>query len=197
MKKSFKKSNSGRSAGISLRRFRSVFFRLCLAAILLAVLLLTPACSCKGGIASLFATPEPAAEGHSCTLLIECTKILENMDDFDTDKLDVLPEDGIILAKCVVNFNEGDSVYDLLVRETRSRGIHMEASYTPVYESAYIKGIHNLYELDCGEGSGWTFSVNGVFPNYGCSKYKISDGDVIEWHYTCDYGRDVGATVTE
>lgn len=31
-----------------------------------------------------------------------------------------------------------------------------------------------------------------IFPNYGCSKYEVSDGDVIEWRYTCDLGKDVG-----
>ncbi len=128
-----------------------------------------------------------------CTLYIECTKIIENIDDLDPDKLEVLPENGVILEKCECAFSDGETVYDVLTRETRSRGIHMESSYTPVYDSAYVEGINNLYEFDCGQGSGWTYCVNGVFPNYGCSSYKLSDGDAVEWHYTCDYGMDVGA----
>lgn len=72
----------------------------------------------------------------------------------------------------------------------------MESSYTPVFNSAYIEGINNLYEFDCGEGSGWVYSVNGVYPNYGCSNYKVQPGDSIEWHYTCNFGKDVGAEVT-
>ena len=40
--------------------------------------------------------------------------------------------------------------------------------------------------------SGWMYSVNSWFPNYGCSQYEVSDGDMIEWRYTCDLGRDVG-----
>ena len=36
------------------------------------------------------------------------------------------------------------------------------------------------------------YKVNGVFPNYGCSKYTLKNGDVVEWVYTCDLGRDVG-----
>ena len=165
-------SGGARSA---VRRALAVFMLVCLTALLL------PACAKPHG-----------AGGLSCTLLIECSKILENIGDLDPDKLEVLPDDGVILAKCTVSFTEGESVYDVLVRETRARKIHMEASYTPVYESAYIEGINNLYEFDCGEGSGWTYSVNGVFPNYGASGYKLKDGDAIEWHYTCDYGRDVG-----
>ena len=163
---------------------------LLLAAVFCAAMLFS---ACAAPAANGGATPAPEGSGHSCTLLIECAKIRENIDDLDPEKLELLPDDDMIIAKCTVSFTDGESVYDLLVRETKARKIHMEASYTPVYDSAYIEGIGNLYEFDCGEGSGWTYSVNGVFPNYGCSKYLIHDGDAIEWHYTCDYGRDVGA----
>ena len=83
-------------------------------------------------------------------------------------------------------------MFDVLKRVTRQRRIHMEFSFTPLYNSAYIKGIHNLYEFDCGNLSGWMYKVNGWFPNYGCSRYSLKQGDVIEWVYTCDLGRDVG-----
>lgn len=63
---------------------------------------------------------------------------------------------------------------------------------TPVFNSAYIEGIANIYELDCGELSGWMYSVNGSFPNYGCSKYTLTNNDKIEWVYTCNLGIDVG-----
>lgn len=68
----------------------------------------------------------------------------------------------------------------------------MEYRDTPIYNSAYIEGIHNLYEFDCGELSGWMYSVDGWFPNYGCSRYQLKDGEVIKWVYTCDLGYDVG-----
>lgn len=66
------------------------------------------------------------------------------------------------------------------------------ATNTPIYNSAYIEGIGNLYEFDCGELSGWMYKVNGWFPNYGCSRYRLKSGDRVEWVYTCDLGRDVG-----
>jgi hypothetical protein len=71
----------------------------------------------------------------------------------------------------------------------------MEFSMTPIYNSNYIEGINNLYEFDAGELSGWMYKVNGWFPNYGSSRYVLKDGDVIEWVYTCDLGRDVGGYV--
>ena len=36
------------------------------------------------------------------------------------------------------------------------------------------------------------YQVNDWFPNYGCSRYQLQDGDVIHWVYTCDLGYDVG-----
>ena len=63
-----------------------------------------------------------------------------------------------------------------------------------MYDSYYIEGINHLYEFDCGEQSGWMYKVNEWFPNYGCSSYELSDGDVIVWCYTCKgLGTDVGA----
>lgn len=92
----------------------------------------------------------PSAEnGQTCTMLIECGTILQNIEMLDPDKLSVLPSDGIILKKTSVSFNDGETVFDILCRETRNRQIHMESSYTPVFNSAYIEGINNLYEFDC------------------------------------------------
>ena len=68
--------------------------------------------------------------------------------------------------------------------------IHMEFRNTPIYDSAYIIGINNLYEFDVGELSGWMYNVNGWFPNYGASRYQLKEGDVVEWLY--NLGIDVG-----
>lgn len=133
-----------------------------------------------------------AAKKLTCTISIECSTILKNMADFNADKMSVLPSDGIIMAKRTVTFSEGESVFDILLRETKASKIHMEYEMTPIYNSNYIEGINNLYEFDCGELSGWMYCVNGWYPNYGCSRYQVKDGDVIEWHYTCDLGEDLG-----
>lgn len=133
------------------------------------------------------AKEEPSEYEFTCTVTVECLSIFDHMDELDPDKLEVLPENGYIIERTEVGFNEGESVYDVLRRITRERGINMEASYTPVYDSSYIEGINNIYEFDCGPMSGWTYSVNGTYPQYGCSGYKLQDGDDIIWHYTCEY----------
>lgn len=129
---------------------------------------------------------------YTCTFSIECSTILNHLDDLKTDKLECVPRDGVILPPTTVTFYEGESVFDVLQRVCRENGIHMESSWTPIYNSAYIEGIANLYEFDCGSLSGWMYRVNGWYPNYGCSRYQLAQGDVVEWRYTCDLGNDVG-----
>ena len=114
------------------------------------------------------------------------------MDALDSAKTDLIPTDGWILLPTSVTFYEGESVFNVLQRTCKQQKIHMEFEDTPIYNSAYIEGIHNLYEFDAGELSGWMYSVNDWFPNYGCSRYVLRDGDEICWVYTCNLGQDVG-----
>ena len=132
------------------------------------------------------------SKSYTCTFSIECSTILNNLDMLDPDKLEMVPSGGVILSKTTVTFYEGESVFDVLQRICQQYGIHMEAEWTPIYNSAYVEGIHNLYEFDCGALSGWMYKVNGWYPNYGSSRYQLKDGDVVEWRYTCDLGNDVG-----
>ena len=144
--------------------------------------------------------PEPVAPQDAqitektltCTISISCATILDHMDWLDANKAELVPEDGWLLEPMQVTFYEGESVFHVLRRTCKQQKLHMEFEETPIYNSAYIEGIGNLYEFDCGDLSGWNYRVNGWFPNYGCSQYQLRDGDVIEWLYTCDLGRDVG-----
>ncbi|MEC0268593.1 DUF4430 domain-containing protein [Paenibacillus anseongense] len=130
----------------------------------------------------------------TATLSVTCLTILDNIKLLDKEKVELVPKDGVILPATKVTFYEGESVFNVLQRELKKHKIHMEFVNTPIYNSAYIEGINNLYEFDVGELSGWMFKVNGWFPNYGSSRYQLKEGDVIEWVYTCDLGRDVGDT---
>ena len=135
---------------------------------------------------------EVSDEEFHCTISISCAMILNNLDKCNKDKVELVPEVGWLLEPTEVVFYGGESVFNVLQRTCRQKKIHMEFSNTPIYNSAYIEGIGNLYERDVGELSGWMYSVNGWFPNYGCGRYALKDGDVIQWVYTCDLGADVG-----
>lgn len=128
----------------------------------------------------------------TCTISVRCDTILDNMERLDAEKRALIPEDGIVFAEKTVSFYEGESVFNLLLREMKRNRIHMEFENTPIYKSSYIEGIANIYEFDCGELSGWMYKVNGYFPNYGCSGHLLKAGDKVEWIYTCNLGVDIG-----
>lgn len=99
-------------------------------------------------------------------------------------------EMGVILGKTTVEFEEGDTVMEVLQRVTRDNHIQIEIRGRG--RGAYVEGINNLYEFDKGPESGWMYSVNGYFPNRGAGAWQVEGGDHIEWHYTKDLGRDLG-----
>lgn len=139
--------------------------------------------------------PEPAPaqpERHVCTIEIRCDTVT------DTSKLEnpsvapFVPADGAILGTTEMEFTPGESVFDILLRATRERNIHLEFRDDNLYSGKYVEGINYLYVFDAGPLSGWMYQVNGLFPNYGCAAYEVNDGDAIAWLYTCDLGTDVG-----
>lgn len=135
-----------------------------------------------------------SGDTRQCTITIRCDTILDNMENLTAGKEAYVPGNGIILDTSTVEFSEGETVFDVLQRVCEYAGIQLEYSWTPMYDSYYIQGINNLYEFDCGAQSGWMYKVNGWFPNYGCSKYTLEDGDDIVWCFTCNgLGEDVGA----
>jgi hypothetical protein len=122
--------------------------------------------------------PAPAPAQPTCTLSIDA---------------EVMGQ-GSFMAARTVTFSQGESVFDVLQRECRNSGIPMEHSFNPLYNSVYVEGINNLYEFDGGAQSGWMYSVNSWYPNYGCSVYTLNDGDVIRWRYTKNLGADIGGS---
>lgn len=128
---------------------------------------------------------------NECTISISCRTILNNMGALKKEKKDIVPSDGYILKSTKYEYNEGDTVFDVLKKVCINQKIPMEFSYTPLYGSNYVEGIENIYEFDCGSLSGWMYSVNGKFYNYGSSEIKVNKGDVIKWEYTCDLGKDI------
>lgn len=120
----------------------------------------------------------------SCTLTVECKMAVDNMDRLKEEKRKYVPKDGYIFGPRTVTFYEGENVYDVVSREMRNAGIPFDADGYTKYSSAYVRGIGNLYEFDCGKSSGWIYLVNGSMPNFGCSRYVLSGGDDVHWKYS-------------
>ena len=132
----------------------------------------------------------PKPKNKTVTIAISCKTAINNGLN-KKPGFSHLPSNGVILQNMKVEFNEGDTVFDILVKVTRKKGIHME--YRGSGSNTYIEGINNLYEFDGGSNSGWMYSVNGVYPNYGVGAYKVKSSDVIKFNYTCNLGADLGA----
>ncbi len=114
------------------------------------------------------------------TIEIRCDTIAGKSDS------EYIPADGTILGKTEFDITEGETVYDILTQAARKYNIQLQAD-----ANGYISGIGYLYEFDFGDLSGWIYHVNGDTPFMMCSEYKLSDGDSIEWLYTCDLGNDL------
>ena len=88
---------------------------------------------------------------YTCIISISCETILDNIDKCVESKKALVPEDGIILPATEVTFSDGESVYDVLQRVCKANKIHMESSFTPVYNSAYIEGYSQSVRVRCRE----------------------------------------------
>ena len=80
-----------------------------------------------------------------------------------------------------LTLEEGSTVYDAL----KAMGVSIGG------DSNYVRSINGLAEKACGGGSGWMYSVNGVYPGISCGAYTLTGGEKIIWVYTCDLGNDL------
>ena len=160
--------------------------------VMILVFVLSMLCGC--GKANTAKVADTNGDGKlTCTLEIRCDTLLTQLDKVPAEKVNLVPEDGIMLAATEVEFIGGESVFDVFRKVLREEKIHFEYVDASAYDSVYIEGIGNIYEFDCGPQSGWMFSVNDVYPGLGCSAYTLADGDVIVFSYTCNLGADLGA----
>ncbi len=136
---------------------------------------------------------EITEQSETVTLAIRSDTVLDSMDKLKLGLEKYVEPDGIILDTTEYVLRSGDTAFDLLDRATRHARIPMEyqgADYN-IYNSIYVQGINYLYEFNAGPLSGWMYKVNGEFPSKGVSQYELQDGDEVEFHYTCDLGRDL------
>lgn len=121
----------------------------------------------------------------TCTIEIRCDTVLNNKSKWTNKKpFNIIPSDGVILDKMTISIQEGSKVYDVLMMATKMGNITIDS------EPNYIISINQLAQMDVGNLSGWMYWVNDVKPSYGCSSYKVLEGDKIKWQYTCNMGEE-------
>lgn len=137
-------------------------------------------------------TPLPTEDPIAvCSIMVDCRNALVPDSGLSPLTREILPSDGMILCVQNVIYQEGETAFDLLARELKRRNIHFEFNENPMFNSAYIEGINNLYEFDCGSQSGWLYFVNGKSPGVGSSQYILQPGDTVEFIYSCNFGKDI------
>lgn len=119
----------------------------------------------------------------TCTVTIECSVVLENMDKLRDGHEVYVTNGGVMLERYTVTAESGATAYDIVSQACRENSISMNVTKSGY--GTYIAGFNNIDEKDCGGGSGWIYYVNGSMPNKSCGKYTVSDGDFIKFSYVC------------
>ncbi len=107
--------------------------------------------------------------------------------------IDLLTIDkGYVLKDTNYEINADSTVWQLLEKVCADNDIAIDSSYNKKYDSIYISAIAGIGEFDHGNGSGWKYNVNGDYPNKAANRYKLEDGDDVNWRYTTKLGKDLG-----
>lgn len=106
----------------------------------------------------------------------------------------VLSSSEVPLPPTEMEITDGDTVLQALIQITMANKVHMDYRGGQG-ATAYIQGMANVYEFDRGQGSGWMYRVNGIFPDRGAGVVPLLGGDRVEWLYTTNLGVDLGANL--
>lgn len=132
--------------------------------------------------------------GMTVTVSADCTAALRHMGDIDPEinPPEVVPQDGRILEEYTVDIPEGSSAFDALIAAARENQVRVD--YTGSTYGVYVRGIGHIYEFGFGQLSGWLYCVNGEYPEVSASELILSEGDRVEFVYTCDLGMEQGVS---
>lgn len=106
----------------------------------------------------------------------------------------VISSSEVPLPPTEMEIQDGDTVLAALIAITKKHKIQMDYRGGQG-ATAYVEGMANVYEFDRGQGSGWMYRVNGIFPDRGAGVVPLQDGDRVEWLYTTNLGVDLNANL--
>lgn len=132
---------------------------------------------------------EPQPADITVTFSVRCDAAKEKTDEMSEELRGRIPEDGEIIPTRELGLPEGATAFDALITAAREEKIRVD--YSGSTYGVYVSAIGFLREFDLGEMSGWMYRVNGEFPDCSAGAFALSDGDEVEFVYTCDMGRDV------
>ena len=121
-------------------------------------------------------------------------------EDVDLGAKRYMPDYVTWIATTAYEMEEGATVYDLWVKATGDAGIKSVGAAKNYVSAVYAPdslGGYELAEFTNGKRSGWMYTINGKHPGYGLKEQKLTDGDVVIWHYVNDYAYEVDDWVSE
>lgn len=65
-----------------------------------------------------------------------------------------------------------------------------------LFDENGFESLDDLGEFDFCQGSGWMYSINGLYSSYGFNKAYVQDGDTVRIRFTLAYGKDIGGYET-
>lgn len=147
-----------------------------------------PATTAAATLPAAVQTAQANAQTVNCTVAIDCKSAV----DAGNQVAKQVSQEGVILAAAPTTVSEGESVLDALQRACDAAGVLIAVSGSG--DGAYVTTIHSLSGGDCGDMSGWLYSVNGEFAAESCGALQVREGDAILFVYTVDGGADIGLT---
>lgn len=78
----------------------------------------------------------------------------------------------------IIAYND-DTVFSLLERISSKNDFSFEYTYYEQFDSILIDSINNVVNGE--DGKYWQYYINGEIPMIGADKYKVSNGDYVEW----------------
>lgn len=138
--------------------------------------------------------PKTTTDDISVKILIDVNTLLKDDSKLEPQLKQYVPKSGYILPSTAIKVKKGSSAFDVLKAATKKYQIQMEYEgvSTTGYNTIYLKGINHIYEFSAGNESGWLYSVNGIFSNYGIDAFKVKNNDTIRIIYSLNLGCDVG-----
>lgn len=97
----------------------------------------------------------------------------------------------VILPETDLAISPGDTVLDASIKAFQQFNIPFEIA--GFGKDAYILSIANITQYQDGPQSRWLYNVDGEYPAMSPAEYPLKADSRLEWIYTTDGGKDIGA----
>lgn len=151
---------------------------------LVAATILTLSC-CGGKTES---SPSYAESSNILSSIAASSEVQSSAPETQRVTISIKTKDKEILDNYSYEIVGDKTVFEVLKAVCKDNSI--ELKYSGALGIYYIKSIDGLAEFEQGAGSGWVYKVNGKKPSISAGKYKLENGDAIEWSYSLNYGND-------